>query len=241
MKYQIVLLLIPLWAQAGSVTLAPGEYIAEGGWGTLQLTQPNVGVMKFSISTLSANAHICELAGEIHNGNATLEGVGPDQPCSINFVPKGNDINVVAVDVSACRDYCGARASFEAVYLKPVAGCDTQSRKSTKKEFKKLYDKKEYSKAHAVLERIHTQCKPYLDWREAGRVDNDLAITRYKLGDKDGCAKVLAEYAEDAALPDAEIDTLRLPSDAPDYAAIVRAARTNLKLCTGKTPKPTKR
>lgn len=137
----------------------------------------------------------------------------------------------------ACRYYCGARAGFEGEYVRPAPACQPASIAKTRAEFKRLYDRKAYSEAVAVLEPVLKNCSKTMYWLDIGWVRNDLALTHAKLGHREICRQLLQPLAEDAAQTDDQIRENYPPSDAENYLPIVKATRTNLKLCTGGTKK----
>jgi hypothetical protein len=206
-------------------TPAEGEYvISDGAWGTLQV-QPRG---KFRIETIGANGHICELDGVITNGKSKLE----KSACQVSFKADGQNVNVATNESDACRDFCGMRAWFEGLYRKPPPLCVSKSIRASRKKFKEEYVAKNYSAALATIEPVATQCKQFLFWTESGWILNDLALTQFKLGDRAGCIRTLQGLAPDAALSDEEIKGNYPPTDADMYLPVVRATRTNLKLCT---------
>lgn len=86
----------------------------------------------------------------------------------------------------------------------------------------------------AQLEPAFNNCAKTLDWLETGWIRNDLAITQYRLGDSAGCLRTLEPLAKDAAKSDAQIrDEMVAPTDVENWLPVVKAARTNLKLCAG--------
>ncbi len=70
-----------------------------------------------------------------------------------------------------------------------------------------------------------------LSWLEKPSIRNDLAVTLYHLHDRAACLSVLEPLAEDASKTDAAIRENYPPTDADDYLPLIKAARTNLKLC----------
>ena len=210
--------------------ISPGEYITEHGWGNLEIKKDKKGNLSFEIGVVGENYHTCDLSGIIRDGQSVLEGE-EDTPCIVSFSPTGNGINVTGNN-SACRGYCGARASFIGLYLIPQKGCDTASIEKARNAFKRLYDKKSFSRARAKLEPVLNNCSGILHWSELGRVRNDLAITLYKLGDYDGCRNILKPLEADAKKTDEGLRESYLPVDAETAIPIARATRTNLTLCT---------
>ncbi len=211
-----------------SETMAPGEYITERGWGTLEVASQPGGTSTFKIISVGSNMHTCELGGEVIGGRASLEA-GEGEPCVVDFVSKPDGIEVAGND--ACRYFCGARASFEGLYLKPPPGCSGRAQAETRQRFKRLYDRQAYTHARATLEPLLVNCGRLLGWLDAGWIRNDLALTRHKLGDDSACRRTLQPLAADAAKSDEEIRGEYPPSDAEAYLPIVKATRTNLRLC----------
>jgi hypothetical protein len=230
----MMLMIVFTQGNAGDIQLQSGRYIREGGGGSLIIKQKKDGALSFVIETVGANGHTCGLEGNILSGRATLESFEAGKPCIVNFLPKGGGVNVTVND-SECQYYCGVRATFAGMYLVPVQGCDPLEIRKTRNEFKKLYDKKTYDQARTKLEKILRDCVNTLDWLETGWIRNDLAITQYKLNDLKGCQRTLQPLAADAARTDEDVRNDYPPSDADMYLPVVRAARTNLKLCTSGT------
>ncbi len=202
----------------------PGSYvISEGAFGTLEVKAGN----HFTIATSGANFHTCDLEGSIVAGKAKMK----DSACVVSFKPQGADVLVEDNTHGGCHEFCGARGSFEGLYRKPPPVCVKAAMAQSRNTFKKRYDAKDYAGALAALQPVATQCKNFLHWIELGRVQNDLAITQYHLGDKAGCQTTLKDFAEDAAKTDAQVRDDYPPSDADVYLPVLKAARTNLKKC----------
>ncbi|MBI3229513.1 MAG: hypothetical protein HYZ45_04800, partial [Burkholderiales bacterium] len=62
---------------------------------------------------------------------------------------------------------------------------------------------------------------------------NDLALTYHKLQNDKRCLELLQPYAEDAGKNEAEIRDSYLPSEADSWLPVLKATRTNLRLCKG--------
>jgi hypothetical protein len=225
-----ILFAATFFAQAADTALPPGEYITERGWGSLKIAAPAKGAQTFSLDSYGANAHICGLEGKIVGDRGIVDAEDGDSACFLRFVHKGSAIDVISGHES-CRDYCGARAGFEGVYLKPAPGCESAAIKQTRGTFKTLYDRKQYRQALNLLSPLPNQCAKTLDWLESPAIVNDIAITQYKLGMRDACLKTLAPLQENAELSDDEIREGYPPSDAENYLPLVKATRTNLRLC----------
>ena len=227
----VALAILPVPASAQQATPPPGEYVTDGGGGNLTVKNQKSGTAAFSIMVLGANGHTCTLDGEIKQGRAELAESPKDKPCMITFRQRGHDIDVVAVTPEDCRGYCGMRAWFEGLYLTPPKGCDSASLRKTRVAFKRLYDKKSYEQAKAALAPVIASCEKTLYWTEAGRIRNDLAITEYKLGNMAACRQILAPLSADAEKTDEELRDNYPPTDADNYLPVIKATRTNLRLC----------
>lgn len=233
----VLLMLATQYASASEV-VKPGEYITSGGWGEMKISKAADGSLKFEISAIGGNAHTCGLNGKIVGGRAVLEGSGEDKPCIVTFRVEGKGVQVS--DNDACSNYyCGARASFTGLYLKPLPVCESMSVMQARKEFKRLYDMKSYRKAFRALEPVFRNCADMTLWSELGLIRNDLAITQYKMGDYTGCLKTLKPLEADARLSEEALRENYAPADADTIIPIAKAARTNLELCRkGKGAKP---
>ena len=229
-----VAMLAPLSGAAQQNKLAPGEYVLSGGSGVLVLKPGKSGALAFSIETVGANAHTCGLEGELRNGKATLEAMDEKDPCIVTMNAGKDGIEVKGNETGACRYYCGMRATFEGTYGQPAPACRAKSMEATRRAFKQLYDAKKFPEARARLEPLLTDCAKWLDWLETGRIRNDLAVTLHKLGDFKTCQSVLQPLAADAKSTDAKLQDDYPPTDYDSYLPIVRATRTNLRLCQPK-------
>lgn len=73
---------------ATPVPVQPGEYVTEGGWGTLTVKRGKEGAMSFSIEALAGNGHSCSLDGTIRDGVARLPALDEGKPCVVEFRAK---------------------------------------------------------------------------------------------------------------------------------------------------------
>lgn len=233
----LILLATPFWGHAESSAIKPGKYVTEGGWGDLSIIVKD-GKLSFAITSIGSNAHTCSLDGIIKDGRSTMESFDEGKPCIVTFQPRGHDIEVTDNE-GACRYYCGVRAGFTGLYLKPKAGCEGVAIQKSRRKFKQLYDKKAYPQAKAVLEPILKDCSRYIHWLDAAWIRNDFAITQYKLGDYEGCLQTLKTLEEDALKTDDQLRDSYPPADAESVIPIARATRTNLSLCRKKSEKKT--
>ncbi|SEK52496.1 hypothetical protein SAMN05518845_101648 [Variovorax sp. YR750] len=221
----LVLLLGAGLAAAEPATPPAGDYIYEGGSGSLRV-KPNG---HFDITTIGANAHTCALDGTIARGKAKLDDTG----CVLSFALNADKVQVTTNGSDQCRDYCGMRAGFEGAYIRPAPACTDKAVAGSRKSFKRLYDAKDYATAQTTLAPVLSDCDKTLDWITKAWLRNDLALTQFKLNDRAACLKTLQPLAEDAARTDDGIKENYPPADAEIFLPVVRATRTNLKLCRG--------
>ncbi|MFO1136908.1 MAG: hypothetical protein U1E30_17150 [Rhodoblastus sp.] len=226
MKRILLGLALALAATAAHAQVASGDYIAEHGWGALKVR--NGG---FEILAVGANGHTCSLDGKLKGMTATLDDGG--DICRIDFRAGGGGYHVTPATPETCRNYCGARAYFEGLYLKPAPGCSDAERAATQKRFKAAYVAKHYAKAAPLLARQLAACVRTLGPMETASIRNDLAIAQYHLGQKADCLKTLQPLAANAAKNDEQLKEDFPPSDWDEYAPLIKAARTNLALCRG--------
>lgn len=222
------------WFLIAPIAFAPTVYAADAvRAGNYENPNGNLFVsgsadsLKFKVDAFGANGHTCSLEGDIHDNQAKLDG--EEGMCVVTF-----DASVKGIDVHGtdpCRFYCGMRARFDGMYFKPAAGCSSDERSRTHDAFKSSYAKKDYAAARAQLEPVLSQCASLLSWLETASIRNDLAVTLYHLHDRTACLSTLDPLAADAAKSDAGIRENFPPTDADDYLPLVKAARTNLKLC----------
>lgn len=211
---------------------APGTYINEGGFGVLEISRAADGALSFGIEEMGANAHTCSLGGDIRDGRSELPTM-EDESCRLEFRADKAGVHVEqhADDGERCRYFCGARASFGGLYLRPPAGCTPSEVAATRKRFKQLYDQRKHAEAAAQLDSLLPRCERVLTDVDRGWIESDLAITRHKLGDDAGCRAVLAGRAALAAMSDEEIVDNYPPVEGELYGRLARAVRTNMKLC----------
>ena len=219
---------------AQSVAFQPGEYLTRGGWGQLLVEADTRGQISFSISATGGNGHQCELAGEIRDRVALLAVEGKDEPCAVKFSPGSEGIAVAPQNLDVCHSFCGARASFEGFYFRPAKGCTTSEVTNRREEFKRLYDKKAYANAKATLHPLLHDCRRTLHQWDKAWIRNDLAITQYRLGDLASCRETLRPLTADARAPEAKLLEGFSPVDGDSYRPILKATRTNLRLCRAK-------
>ncbi|WP_460732595.1 hypothetical protein [Lysobacter tyrosinilyticus] len=216
---------------AGPTQIQPGEYITEKGWGHLQVTQNAKGPLAFTLQT-SSGEDVCDLKGEIKKGKGVARNPNA-KACSVAFKAGASALEVAAATPDACKSYCGYNGGFEGTYLKVAKGCGQADLAQTRATFKQQYQGKQYKAALATLSPVLDNCVTTLAFEEEGDIRNDLAITQYRNGLKAQCLKTLEPYAEDAKLSDDQVSVDDWPpAQAEVYLSILKAARTNIGLCS---------
>ncbi|MES2937635.1 MAG: hypothetical protein V4864_08125 [Pseudomonadota bacterium] len=213
--------------------LPAGTYVTEGGWGTMIL-QPEAGDRQpFAIESVGANAHVCSVQGAVRNGLATVPTTSGDPACKVRFQPKGGGIEVSITDAqrTACQHFCGARAAFDGTYLALPAACE---RAAMDKRFKAAYRARQYAQAQAAIEPFVRDCARFTDWAALASLRNDLAITRFHLGDLAGCRKALEPLREYADASDDALKQKYPPTDADTAIDIAQATRFNWRKCAAR-------
>ena len=226
-----VLIASPACLRAETGALRPGEYLTEGGWGVLTVSTSGDRTTHFSIEAVGGNGHTCSVDGEVRDLEASLD-VDEAEPCKITFLPTAEGIEVSGVESTDCHRYfCGIRADFLGLYLKPAPGCGTKELQEARDQFKQLYTAKSCAKAAAKLEPLLSRCSRTLGWLETGWLRNDLAVTQYHLGRLADCRKTLEPLLDDASKTDDELREQFPPTDFESYLPIAKATRHNAKLC----------
>jgi len=213
---------------------APGEYIAQHGWGDLSVTRKADGKLHFSIKSFGVNGHSCDIDGAIRNNKAVLDDLAPGSSCQVAFKPGAGGIDVVLGQPDDCRYYCGMRASFDGRYLVPASGCRNSERKAAQGRFARLYGAKDYQGAFAALQPVLSDCAPTLFWFEEAQIRNDLSVTLYHLGRKDACVAVLKPTIDAHGTSEEALRDELPPSDFEGFLPLAKAAWHNAKLCSQK-------
>ena len=208
--------------------LAPGDYVmVDGGWGTLQVKP---GGQAFSIETVGANLHVCNVDGTIKGGVGRPQDADAD--CRIGFKAQDRDIEVTG-EGDGCRNYCGARAYFDGKYRLPPASCVAKNLQKRRNGFLADYKARRYETAYLQVDSLYRECKEFYNWVDIDVLRNDVALTQLRLGHPAGCLKTLQEtrawespnekhLEEESGLP---------PSDFDMYLSVAKATWTNRWLC----------
>lgn len=237
-KTFLVALLSGLLTVLSSASLAgalpTGVYYLKGGDGDLTVKQISPQASRFNIEAVGGNAHMCSLEGVVTDGTATLQSsfnAKDGTPCVVSFA-MGADGIVVTSNGNACREYCGMRAMFEGLYLKPRPGCAGLERQKLNQAFIKQYRGKNYEKAASILKDMLGNCVEIMGWLDRDQTRNDYAVTLYHLGRKEECLSVLKQtWAYGVRDEDALRDTMA-PTDFENYLPIAKATWHNIGLCT---------
>jgi hypothetical protein len=224
----IVILCATAAPAAHAATIAPGNYVFEGGNGELTIKAARSDGQPFSINTMGGNAHSCGLEGVVKANKAVVG----DSACTLSFEVVGTTIEVKIQEAAeACRAYCGMRAGFTGNYLKPQPECVPSRVKTERDRFKALFGARSFGKARDELLPIVEKCEKVVSVFDWYWILNDLAVTLHDLDDDAGCLKLLAPLQEFAAERDDEIGTGE-PAYADVQRKIAKATRFNLELCS---------
>jgi hypothetical protein len=226
-----VLVCGPAYAQ--KTVLQPGEY-RDGSGGALSIKPGKDGAFAFKLNTFGTNRHSCDAQGTIaKSGIAVLKE--DKVTCTLQFAMKGDTVDVTLKDV--CNAFCGAGATLDGTFYKVAAGCEPKAVQASRNEFRKLYEKKAYAEARTLLEPLVKRCQKTIEERDDGWLRNDLALAYLRLGDTNACRTTLEPFAAYAAKSDDKNREDLGPNQADILAPVIRATRTNLKLCSAAAAK----
>jgi hypothetical protein len=219
---------LAVWAAAAGAMAQPaaGEYVSEGGWGTLRIQRGG----KFNIDVLGVNGHTCELEGTLKG----RVGLTADEPvCRIELKPSGDhwDMSIADRDAEACRNYCGARASFAGQYWAQLPACNGKGLDAVKATFIRQYQGKQFDAAASTLETLFAQCGKRIFSPVEQNLRNDLALAYHHAGKDAECRRVLQPIAQ-WYVPDPTGVTFA-PADEDWGLPLVKKTRFNWKLCGG--------
>lgn len=222
----------PAKAQAPAApAIAAGEYLAPRGGGTLAVKVAGRRTT-FRIDAVAENLNTCTLEGAIEGGIARLEGADGPRACVVKFTPVAGGIEVAETSANrACEFHCGLNAGFEGTYRLPAPQCRDSAVAAARREFKRRYDARDWAGAREKLEPVFLACSDFWDWVDEARVRNDLAVTMHKLGEVARCRLLLDPLAAHARTRDEELRAQLPPMVVDAYLPVVRATRTNLRLC----------
>lgn len=217
--------------QVTVTTIAPGHYATDQGWGWLVIDPRKNSSVGFSVETRSTLTEGCEFGGEL-TGRTGVAQRG-NSSCTISFNPTTKGVTLKLETAEACKELCGLNGSFEGEYLRDAnPSCMPAAVEDTRDRFKRLYDHRDYRGALELLQPVLINCTAFLDALNLGSIRNDLAITQYKNGQRAECIATLKPYQRDAKRGDkAVLQDWGRPDVAEAYLAIIKAARTNLRLC----------
>lgn len=225
-------------AQAGPAEIPPGRYVLEGDSGALNIRLGKQG-LRFAIESTGGNCHSCSVKGVIVGTVGRADNWaedGSDSNCRIAFAASDGTISVNAITPSECRNYCGARASFDGSYRTPPAACTGSARKAKREQFRRAYRSQRYAEATARLQGLLAQCAQFMGWIERDQVRNDLALAQYHQGEARECLATLGEtlaakVSNEKELQEGVGDIYLPPCDFDNYAGVAKATWFNKALC----------
>lgn len=211
-------------------TITPGTYTTESGWGNLRISKTTAGTTAFDVQTTTGE-DVCHIQGAVANGEGSATDSENGDVCKIKFTKTNKGIDIVADTPKECRGFCGANGGFKGLYLTVPEGCLAAQIDKTRSDFKKLYIKKDYKVALTILQSVLQNCVNTLNFVDLGDIRNDIAITQYKNGLHNECLKTLDPYVIDTKRKDSAVINDWPPNQAEEYLKIVKASRTNIRLC----------
>jgi hypothetical protein len=225
--------------QAEANDISIGEYIPDGGGGSLIISKTKNQQLHFEIQVIGSDS-FCEMKGEIQNHQSVTDKEYSD--CILEFTAKGKKIAVSTEKTfEECSVPCGVHIGFQGLYSKVPAGCTSKEFSTAYKQFDHFYATKAYGKAEKILEPLLKHCADTLYWLTVDRMRNDLAVTQYHLGQYKNCLQTLAPikanmFPNGGKLPEIE-EELRdalVPRDFYVFLPIAKATWHNWNLCTQK-------
>lgn len=213
-----------------------GEYTTELGWGHLSISKHTKGTTTFALHTTTGE-DICNIHGTVVHS----EGIAIDSEnggvCKIQFTKTDRGVDAYADTPVTCRELCGANGGFKGSYLTVSKECNADEVGKTRNTFKNFYVGKNYKLALATILPIMNNCSNILNFYDLGNIRNDVAIAQYKNGLSNECLTTLKYYSTDVNRKDSDIISDWPPNQGDDYLKIIRASRTNIRLCTKSTRK----
>ena len=218
---------------ASAAEVPPGEYATQPGFGELSVGERN-GARVFRLFAMGANGHMCELEGTIE-GAVAIAGDGAGR-CEIDIAVAGDRLGLKSRSVEACRNFCGARASFDADYFRLPAGCLAAARERRKGDYMARYKAGRHADALAGMDALQGECGKFLDWLDKDRLANDRAIALYHLGRRQDCLAALDDTLAGSVEDEGALEEKFWPgpADWEMYLPIARATWHNRSLCKGK-------
>lgn len=217
-----------------SARIEPGVYATELGWGHLSIKSEDAHGLTFALETENSGDG-CSFSGRIDGTQAVAQEGRDAGACKLDLDAKGETISIASKTADACRALCGYNGSYEGDYVKLSRACEPAAVDRARSDFQTLYDKRDYAKAESVLAPVYRDCLATLAMVDEGGVRNDYALTQHKLGDDAACLAALERYGDEVDETDDEVTDGMAPAIADDYLSVIRAARTNTKLC-GRKP-----
>lgn len=240
----IALLASSLQLALASEPLQPGEYVRSRDSGWLKLERRNGGTF-FLLESIGGNCHSCGVSGRVvgtlGEAEAAMFGTEPEPGvCRIRMTPslEGRQIEVEPLTEHACRPHCGMRARLDGVYRKPPPRCTKAGQQQTRDRFLRHYRSRQYPQAVAVLRPMLDECGEFLNWIEADRVRNDLALAYRHAGSREQCAQTLGQTLASGHADEGALRNRLPPCDFDNYIATARATWHNLRLCGARAGRP---
>lgn len=197
-------------------SLPAGEYFAPagiGGHSLLTLGTPRAGSQPFTIETLGANAHVCDISGEIRNGQSRVpldETDSNGEACLVTFRRDASGDIEVAAGSDACRHFCGARAYFDDSYSRVAAGCRSAQTRSLHARAEAALATRP-AQTQRLARRLLERCT--LSWMQQLELRRLLVLASDALGDARTCRAAISDDPQlhGALLDPVEMEQMPLP------------------------------
>lgn len=216
LPYAVLALLMaaPL-AVAGSksATFPAGQYITHGGQGVLEISSPQGRRQGFEISTAGANGHVCDVEGEIRNGQSRVSFQDDgSEICQIRFrLESHGAITVDAEPNLACRSFCGSRAFFADTYYIPAEGCTIDQLTASNKRAEDALKEGHHAQARDIAKQTLAQCDATLRWEDSLHLRLLLTHASVELADAAQCRAAMGEEILTALANPKAIEAMELP------------------------------
>jgi hypothetical protein len=143
-----------------------------------------------------AMPRFCEISGQAtyQGAEAVYREMSDDKKNTCVLTMKLND-NVLDVSDSDC-DFLCSNTSPAGLFRFDDGSCAEKKLRAERKKFQEEYAGKKYQAAKETMEGMLSRCRIELSNPDTCWLQNDLALTKYKMGDLKGCLADLKEIRE---------------------------------------------
>lgn len=232
----ITALVLPAAARADDVP--PGSYVTAGGWGRLTIAPAENNKMPFTLLVVGGNAHTCDLKGSVDPETwiATSAADGAE-PCNMTFHETQGSVKVDVKTKEACRNYCGARAWVEGVYLPLAEQCDVRKAQDAIEAFGAVLPADEAAFVEKNVMPILNGCQQTLTEPVRLGLRQTVALAAFHAGDKVGCRSALSQEQNfmNKGVHDIAAEFAGEPVNQDQYIRLSKSLRDTSALCQEET------